>query len=153
MNIGTVGAVGILCAILAGCVETSSPPKLGGLTGGLLGDRPKARGGATEPLSAGASALYQSWAVDDLGRQLDDADRRLAAEADFVALESGAAGVAREWSNPASGRHGQVTPGATYAVNQYTCRDYVDVVVVDARKETRRSTACRQPDGSWRPIS
>lgn len=153
MNIGTVSAVGLLCAILAGCVETSSPPRLGSLTGGLVGGRGGSESGAPAALSAGASALYSAWMVDDIGRQLDDADRRHAAEADFVALESGAAGVAREWQNAASGRHGQVTPGATYAVNQYTCRDYVDVVVVDGRKETRRSTACRQPDGTWRPIS
>lgn len=153
MNIGTVSVVGFLCAILAGCVETSSPPRLGALTDGLVGGHGKAQGGGAQALLAGASALYAAWTVDDIGRQLEDADRRMAAEADFAALETGAAGVAREWANGASGRHGQVTPGATYAVNQYTCRDYVDVVVVDGRKETRRSTACRQPDGSWRPIS
>lgn len=157
MKIGAIGAIGILGAILAGCVETPSPPSLDGmtgkLTGGLIGGRTKSRDGSSEPLSAGAAALYSAWTIDDLGRQLDDADRRLAAEADFAALETGAAGVTREWHNGSTGRRGQVTPGATYAVNQYTCRDYVDVVVVDGRKETRRSTACRQPDGSWRPIS
>ena len=159
MNIGTVGVVGILCAALAGCVETSSPSSsssIGGmtgrLTGGLIGGRAKAQG-ASESVSAGATSLYAAWTVDDLGRQLDDGDRRMAAEADFVALETGGAGVAREWHNSATGRRGQVTPGAAYAVNQYTCRDFVDTVVVDGRKETRRATACRQPDGSWRPIS
>lgn len=160
MNIGTVAVVGIFCAALAGCVETSSSGKsssslsgmTGRLTGGLVGDRSRSQG-ASESVSAGAAALYSAWAIDDLGRQLDDGDRRMAAEADFVALETGGAGVAREWHNSATGRHGQVTPGAAYAVNQYTCRDFVDAVVVDGRKETRRSTACRQPDGSWRPIS
>jgi surface antigen len=158
MNIGQIGAIGILCAALGGCVETSSSTSLGGvtgkLTGGLVGgSRAKPRDPTAEPLSAAAAALYTAWTVDDLGRQLDDADRRLAAEADFAALESGVAGVARDWNNPATGRHGQVTPGPAYAVNQYTCRDFVDQVIVDGRKETRRSTACRQPDGSWRPIS
>ncbi|NLH79270.1 MAG: hypothetical protein GX458_00275 [Phyllobacteriaceae bacterium] len=124
----------------------------GRLTGGLVGDRSKSRA-ASETVSAAAAALYAAWQVDDLGRQLDDGDRRLAAEADFVALETGGAGIARDWHNPATGRHGQVTPGPAYAVNQYTCRDFVDAVVVDSRRETRRSTACRQPDGSWRPIS
>jgi len=157
MNIGKIGAIGLLCAALAGCVETSSSSTLGGvtgkLTGGLVGGHAEARDEGTVSLSAAAGALYTAWTIDDLGRQLDDTDRRLAAEADFVALESGVAGVAREWRNPVSGRRGQVTPGPAYAVNQYTCRDFVDQVVVDGRKETRRSTACRQPDGSWRPIS
>ncbi|MCE1235108.1 MAG: hypothetical protein LWW93_02005 [Hyphomicrobiales bacterium] len=162
MNFAAVGVVAAVCAALAGCAETSSASSssslgsvTGRLTGGLVGGggsraRPQTSG---ESISAGAAALYAAWLVDDLGRQLDDGDRRLAAEADFVALETGGAGVSRDWQNPVSGRRGQVTPGATYAVNQYTCRDYVDVVVVDGRRETRRSTACRQPDGSWRPIS
>lgn len=157
MNFGKIGVIGLLCAALAGCVETSSSSTIGGvtgkLTGGLVGASPKGRDETTVSLSAAAGALYTAWTIDDLGRQLDDADRRLAAEADFVALESGVAGVAREWHNTASGRRGQVTPGPAYAVNQYTCRDFVDLVIVDGRKEMRRSTACRQPDGSWRPIS
>ncbi len=157
MKLGTFGAIGILCALLGGCIETTSQSESGGvaakLTGGLIGGKSKAQAASAEAISAGAGALYTAWSVDDLGRQLDDGDRRVAAEADFVALEQGAAGVVREWHNPATGRRGQVTPGAAYAVNQYTCRDYVDVVAIDGRKETRRSTACRQPDGSWRPIS
>lgn len=161
MNIGTIGMVGILCGLLGGCIETSSSSGSGldgmttKLTGGLMGGPGKARSASApaESVSAGATALYAGWIAGDIARQFDDADRRQAAEADFVALESGAAGVAREWHNPASGNRGQVTPGPAYAVNQYTCRDFVDVVSTDGRKETRRSTACRQPDGSWRPIS
>lgn len=157
MNIGMIGAVAIVCGLLGGCVETSSGSGLGGvttkLTGGLIGTPSKTRTTPGESVSAGAVALYAGWVAADIARQLDDADRRAAAEADFVALETGAAGVSREWLNPASGRRGQVTPGPAYAVNQYTCRDFVDVVTIDGRKDTRRSTACRQPDGSWRPIS
>lgn len=157
MNIGTIGAIALVCSALAGCVTTSSSSSsLSGVTGrltdGLIGGRGKSQG-ASEPMSAGAGALYAAWMIDELGRQLDDGDRRIAAEADFVALETGGAGVAREWHNPATGHRGQVTPGVAYAVNQYTCRDFVDTVAMDGRKETRRSTACRQPDGSWRPLS
>lgn len=161
MNFGAVGVVAAVCAALAGCAETSSASSssslgavTGRLTGGLVGGAPRAKPQTSgESISAGAAALYAAWQIDDLGRQLDEGDRRLAAEADFVALETGGAGISRDWQNPSSGRRGQVTPGATYVVNQYTCRDYVDVVVVEGRRETRRSTACRQPDGSWRPIS
>ena len=157
MNIGMIGAVGILCALLGGCVETSSGSNLDGrttkLTGGLIGSPPKSRAAGTETVSAGAMALHAGWVAGDIARQLDDTDRRLAAEADYIALESGAAGVTREWHNAATSHRGQVTPGPAYAVNQYTCRDFVDVVTIDGRKETRRSTACRQPDGSWHPIS
>lgn len=156
MNIGTIAAIGIACMLVGGCAETPTKASLGSvagtLTGGLVGGR-KPQAIASEPPSAVVAPLYATWEASDIGRLLDDGDRRIAAEADFQALEQGAAGVTRDWSNPTTGRKGQVTPGAAYAVNQYTCRDFVDVVSIDGRRETRRSTACRQPDGSWRPIS
>lgn len=156
MNIGYVGVIGVLCTLLGGCADTAPKASLGSvagtLTGGLVGTR-KAPPTPGEPPATAVVPLYAAWEASDLGRLLDDTDRRLAAEADFHVLESGAAGVTREWANPATGHKGQVTPGAAYAVNQYTCRDFVDVVSIEGRRETRRSTACRQPDGSWRPIS
>lgn len=157
MMIGRFAAIGILCVALGGCVSDGASSAVDGvagrLTGGLVGGRQKTSPATGESVSAGASALYQAWAIDDLGRQLDESDRRVAAETEFSVLETGAAGVTREWHNSSTGRRGQVTPGAAYAVNQYTCRDYVDVIALDGRRETRRATACRQPDGSWRPIS
>lgn len=84
---------------------------------------------------------------------LDDSDRGLLAAAQFEALEHGAAGGARDWSNTANGHAGTVTPGPTYSVNQYSCRDFSQRVVIDDRSEVSRATACRQPDGTWRPIS
>ncbi|MBP0650932.1 hypothetical protein J8J40_28170, partial [Mycobacterium tuberculosis] len=41
----------------------------------------------------------------DVAKQLDARDRTLVAEAQFEALEHGAAGAARDWANPATG-HG-----------------------------------------------
>ena len=156
MRSRAAASIGVLVFLLAGCVSAPPKPEIGAvagkLTGGLVGTRASAPT-SVDPPSAGAAALLSGWEAGDVGRHLDEGDRRLAAETDFQALESGAAGVTREWSNAATGRRGQVTPGAAYSVNQYTCRDFVDVVTIDGRRETRRSTACRQPDGSWRPIS
>ena len=154
MRFGTIIAIGCLGAALAGCMETTASNQslgatAGSLTGGLLGSRPT----PAQPPSAGATALFAAWTGSDLGRRLDDTDRRMAAETEFDALESEIAGATREWANTATGHRGTVTPGPTYVVNQYTCRDWVDAVVMDGRQETRRSTACRQPDGSWHPIS
>ena len=157
MRAATAGLGAILCLMAGGCVETSPKASLDGmtatLTGGLVGGRAARQPVVGDTPSPGAAALHAAWVASDLGRQLDDADRRLAAEMDYQVLESGAAGVTREWHGPHSGLRGQVTPGPAYSVNQYTCRDFVDAVAIDGRKETRRSTACRQPDGSWRPIS
>lgn len=153
MKMRNLIAIGLLAGLLSACVGTDSKSSLGSVAGSLTGGLV---GGSTPPrkgTSAGAAPLLEAWSGSAVGRLLDDADRRLAAEAEFEALESGAAGSAREWRNPATGHRGAVTPGATYSVNQYTCRDYVDQITVDSKAETLRSTACRQPDGSWRPIS
>lgn len=155
MKFGTIVAIGCLGLILSGCVEIASTKEGIGatadsLTGGLIGSRSTA---APRPPKPAASGLFAAWVASDLGRRLDDNDRRIAAETELDTLESEIAGATREWSNPATGHRGSVTPGPAYAVNQYTCRDWVDAVIIDGRQETRRSTACRQPDGSWRPIS
>lgn len=154
MKLGTILGIGCFGLLLTGCVEVASTKTSVGatansLTGGLIGSKPA----PPQPPSAAASGLFSAWVSSDLGRRLDDSDRRIAAETELDTLESEIAGATREWSNPATGHRGSITPGPTYIVNQYTCRDWVDAVTIDGRQETRRSTACRQPDGSWRPIS
>jgi surface antigen len=145
--------IGTLAGLLAACAGSESKPSLGSVAGTLTGGLVGSSSSASKPTSTGAAPLLAAWAGSAVGRQLDDADRRLVAEAEFEALESGVAGTSREWKNGASGHRGSVTPGPAYSVNQYTCRDYVDQITVDGKTDTVRSTACRQPDGSWRPIS
>jgi surface antigen len=142
-------SIAVLCVLLGACGTTVEKPTLGSLTGGLVGSKARAhRTPAPE-----AAALYEAWLATDLGRRLDDRDRVVAAEAEYEALETGTPGSGRDWQNPSTGRHGTVTPGAPYSVNQYTCRDFVDAVVLDGGSEVYRATACRQPDGSWRPLA
>lgn len=123
---------------------------LAGFLGGCLAGAEE-KPALSERLGIGATlgALLGS----DSGRALDDRDRALSGEAEYDALQYGQPGTAREWRNPASGHSGAVTPGPAYSVNQYTCRDYTHKVVLSAsRQDVVRSTACRQPDGSWRPL-
>lgn len=151
----SVIVVGVLAGLLAACGETTSKQSLGSvagnLTGGLIGSS-RAEGRASVP-NPNAAPLLAAWEASAAGARLDESDRHAAVHAEYEALESTAAGASREWRNPATGRRGSVTPGPAYSVNQYTCRDYVDQVTVDGRPEILRATACRQPDGSWRPIS
>jgi surface antigen len=152
MTLRSVIVVGALAGALAGCGETTSKQSLGSVAGTLSGGWIGPSASARSP-SPGAAPLFAAWAGSAIGARLDETDRRMASEAEYEALESTAAGASREWRNPATGHRGSVSPGPAYSVNQYTCRDYVDQISVDGKSETIRSTACRQPDGSWRPIS
>ena len=51
------------------------------------------------------------------------------------------------------GDSGEVTPGPRYKVNDYDCRDYTHTVDIDGQPQTARGTACRQPDGTWKPVT
>lgn len=101
---------------------------------------------------AGLGATLGAVLGSDTGKSLDERDRALSADAEYDALQYRQAGVAREWRNSQSGHSGAVTPGPAYSVNNYTCRDYTHRITIGAKTEVVRSTACRQPDGSWRPL-
>ena len=89
----------------------------------------------------------------DIGTGLGDRDHKLAAEAEYRALEYGRTGAVTAWQNKKSGHHGEVTPGAGYKVNNSDCRDYTHIIYDDGPPKSGRGTACRQADGSWTPVS
>lgn len=141
---------------LAGCA--SGTPKqdatalAGGITGGIVGSQ--FGNGTGKAAATGAGALLGALVGREIARELDERDRVLTAEAEFDALDTGQPGVAREWRNPANEHRGQVTPGQAYSVNNYVCRDYTDRIYIDDKQPMQaHATACRQPDGSWRPLS
>ncbi len=84
-----------------------------------------------------------------IGALLDDADRKLAYEAQIEALERGASGAPVPWRNPASGRFGNIVPGPAYARQGATCRGFSHTVTVEGQLEIARGTACRVQEGPW----
>ena len=89
----------------------------------------------------------------DLGRGLDEADRQAAFAAEYRALETGQAGAPVAWRGASGNRFGEVIPGPAYRVNEYSCRDYTHTVTIDGQPQSARGTACREPDGTWRPVT
>lgn len=84
---------------------------------------------------------------------LDAADQRAFADAEFRALDSGASGAPVAWRNPGTGHSGEVTPGDSYHVNTRECRGFTSTVNLGGQPQTSRATACKQPDGTWRPVT
>ena len=120
----------LLALTLAACSQTS-----GSLDGGALGY--SATGSPTTGNVSGA-----------IGRELTAADQRAIRDAEYRALELGKTGVPVAWRG-SRGHHGEITPGASYRINTFDCRDYLHTITVGEHTESGHTTACRQPNGAW----
>lgn len=87
-----------------------------------------------------------------IGDGLDSTERRSALEAEYRALERTPSGEAVTWRGD-SGVYGEVVAAQAYRVGSQDCRQYRHMVVVDGVPRTARGTACRNPDGSWTPLT
>jgi surface antigen len=141
--------------VLAGCQSTGPKQSIGGIggavAGGLLGSQ--IGSGEGRLVATGVGAALGALLGSSIGAQLDEADQQRVYYAQTQALETQPSGSRVEWRNPDSGNYGYVTPGPAYQVNNRNCRDYTHTIYVDGRAETARGTACRQPDGTWLPVS
>jgi surface antigen len=142
---------------VAACSADSGPKEVGGtavgaVAGGLIGN---AIGGSAGNRAAGTlvGAAVGGLLGNRIGASLDDEDRRRAYAAQIQALETGPSGAPVPWRNPDSGRYGNVVPGPAYQTNGATCRQYTQTVFVDGRPQSARGTACRNPDGTWTPVT
>ncbi|HEY8369955.1 MAG TPA: RT0821/Lpp0805 family surface protein [Thermodesulfobacteriota bacterium] len=154
----TLALVTSLALLTAACEtvgpESKAGPKtvVGGLggaaAGGLLG---AALGGRATGIAAGT--LIGGLLGGALGSQLDDADRRVAAETAQRALETAPSDTPVTWRNPDSGRSGTITPTRTYqtADGRY-CREFQQEVTIGGEQHQAFGTACRRPDGSWQVL-
>jgi len=158
---GQVVGFVMAAALLAGCAgnpQTGTGPKentgtaLGAITGALIGSQ---FGGSTgSRIAAGvAGAALGGLIGNRIGASLDDEDRQRAYAAQMEALENGQSGAPVAWRNPDSGRYGSVVPGPAYQQNGGTCRQYTHTIYIDGRPQTARGAACRNPDGTWTPLS
>jgi len=150
--------VAALVGACAGDPESGRGPKentgtlLGALGGAAIGS---AFGGGTSGHVAGAliGAGVGALLGNRIGAALDDEDKKRAYEAEMNALERGPSGAPVGWRNPDSGRYGSVVPGPAYVQNGRNCRAYTETIYIDGRPQTARGTACRNPDGTWTPLS
>jgi surface antigen len=124
--------LGTLLAGLTGCAS------IGG--GGDLGGSEPARS------LGGAEQLVPGY----VGQQMTPQDR----ERVRLALERNANYEPAAWQGGQRGTLFRVTPIRTFdGADGNRCRDYDTQATIDGRLQKIRATACRQADGSWRPLS
>jgi surface antigen len=155
-----VSFVSLAALAVTGCAgdRLSEAPKegagtaIGAIAGAAIGSQ--FGGGVGERVAAGiAGAAIGGLIGNRIGAAMDDEDKRRAYEAQMAALDRGAPGAPVAWENPDSGRRGTIVPGPQYQRQGTRCRDYTHTIYIDGRPQVARGAACRNPDGTWTPVT
>ena len=117
------------------------------------GDAGLSTGPSGGPNAFTGSVPSPSPAAIPVNAALDPRDRPAASAAHLRALQYGEPGAPVAWRNPETGHHGTIVPGPAYQSNGQTCREFSHTVYVDGRPQTGRGSSCRNPDGTWTPLS
>ena len=153
MRLAPIIAMFMLPAAVAACGpgnKQGTGTIVGAVAGGAAG---AAIGGSKHRIPGVAiGAVVGGIVGNQIGASLDEEDRRMAAAAEYQALEQGQPGAATPWSNPQSQHRGQIVPGKYYQQNGQYCRSYTHTIYISGEPQTARGTACRQPDGTWRTV-
>lgn len=88
-----------------------------------------------------------------IGEGLGDRDRRSALEAEYRALEYTQSGRPVGWKGNRSDRYGEVVAAQPYRVGSQDCRQYTHTIFMGGQSRSARGTACRNPNGSWTPLT
>jgi len=150
----TAGLVS-LSLLLGGCSTTLNKQETGAATGALLGAAlgyGLGKGHSDKELAVALGAIFGAVAGDQIGAQLDEKDRLMAAQNLQHSLENTPDGTTTTWKNPNSGHSGSSSPTQTSvaASGGTPCREFVTEIMVGGKAQQGYGTACRQADGSWK---
>lgn len=134
---------------VAGCATAGggSNLALGAFASGQQGSDTAAGSALIEALNGGIVSR-------DPGVQLDASARRHALSAEYEALEYAPAGRSVDWTGDAGRVHGEVVASQPYRVGSQNCRQYSHTVYqTSSPPATTQGAACRNPNGSWTPLT
>lgn len=147
--------VALVVLALAGCAsEPGTSARQDGFLGALasgFADTTFSTPPATR-VNAPPGSVVNSILSGPVGASLGERDRQRAYAAEMQALETGEPGEPTAWRGETGGRYGTIVPGAYYQARGARCRDYTHTIYIDGRPQAGRSTACRNPDGTWSPV-
>jgi surface antigen len=104
---------------------------------------------ATGSLPAPRSVVIGGIATNETGA-LDARERRIAADAEYRALEYGRSGTPVDWDG--SDRRGSIVPGKPYKAGDQYCRPYTHTIYTGESPLVEKATACRSDHGVWRSV-
>jgi surface antigen len=124
---------------------------IGAAVGGLVGSQ--IGGGTGNKVAIGLGVVAGGLLGNQIGQDLDCQDQQYHYDTTQNALETQKVGQASTWTNPDTGHSGEVMPTKTYSLEGQPCRDFKQTIYINGEAEEINGTACRQDDGSWKPIS
>ena len=129
-------------------IGTLAGAAIGGLVGSQFG------GGTGNKIAIGAGVVAGGFLGNKIGKELSCKDQEYHYDTTQNALEHQKTGQSSNWTNPDTGHSGEITPTRTYtSTDGAPCRDFNQTIYVDGKYEQVEGTACRQPDGTWKPVS
>jgi surface antigen len=144
-------AIGALALSVWGCGPSGSRQEggtvVGAVAGGIIGNQ--FGSGAGRALATVGGAVIGGIIGSEVGRSMDEADRQMAIEAEYAALEYE---EERRWRNERNGHYGYIRPRKAYRYSGMRCREYEHTVYIRGRPETMVGKACKQPDGTWKSV-
>lgn len=115
-------------------------------------DNGKNAGAVTPETSASFIAALGGGVIGrTAGLSISKADRQRALEAEYRALEVARGGQPVAWEG--SGISGTVVAAAPYQVGSQNCRQYSHTVTIKGQDSVARGAACRNPNGTWTPLT
>ncbi len=101
----------------------------------------------------GNNAVIGGIGYSGIGRQMSTAERGIAADAEYRALEYGRSGAAIAWTYPALNHRGSIVPGRPYKKADQYCRTYTHTINRGGSPNIVKGIACREDNGTWRGVS
>jgi surface antigen len=144
-----------LALVLAACQSTGVPGGAGSIPQGSPATPDAAVPSvAAAALPAGARAGRVIGGIDRAGvaKAVNPDDLAAGVAAEYLALQTVAAGKQHQWVGPRGGQ-GTVVPGEVYQYNSLQCRDFTHRFTAGAGPQILRGTACLHGDGYWRAVT
>jgi surface antigen len=136
--------------VLSGCLSGGTDRPGSGMLALAGSGKPK----SDKPVAADIiKAMDGGLVAGSIGQGLDDSERNRALEAEYKALEHTPNGQIVTWRADGSARYGEVVASQPYRVGSQDCRQYAHTVYGGGQSKSARGTACRNPNGSWTPLT
>ena len=143
---GSIGGSGIGGGEALGTLAGAG---LGGLAGNQIGR------GTGKTIATVGGVLLGGFLGNRVGNALDKGSIAYNQQQTQVALNNNQPGQALPWKSPSNPQvSGTIVPQQVYVnpQGQY-CREYTQNILIGGQNQQSVGTACRNPDGSWTPVS